>query len=73
MADIMSVQTKVLAKEKHIDDLINMAVDYFVCERNKRRKIMLEQTEKEHNGEMLNYDKDDLEREYLDYVKELTL
>ena len=69
----MSVRAKVLAKEKHIDDHINMAVDHFVCERNKRRKIILEQTAKEQNGEMMNYDKESWEREYLDYMKELAL
>ena len=26
---------------------------------------------KEHNGEKLNYDKDDCEREYLEYVKQI--
>ena len=63
LADVVSVQAKVLAKKKRMDDPISMAVDYFVCEWNKRRKIMLEQTEKEQNDEILNYDKDDWERE----------
>ena len=44
-----------------------------MCEWNKRRKIMLEQTVKEQNGEMLHYEKESWEREYLDYVKELAL
>ena len=42
-----------------------------VCERNKRYKTMLDQTEKESNGEKLNYDKDDCEREYLEYMKQI--
>ena len=72
LVDVVTVRAKVLAKEKRIDDQINIAVDYFVCERNKRRKIMLEQTAKEQNGEMLHYEKESWEnREYLDYMKEL--
>ena len=60
-----------LAKEKRQDDQIRMAVDYFVTERNKRRKIMVDQTKKEESGEMLSYEKEEWEKEYLNYVNKI--
>ena len=51
-----------------MDDQIKMAVDYFIVKRNKRRRVMVEQTEKELNGEMVNCELEDWEQQYLDYV-----
>ena len=51
-----------------MDDQIKMAVDYFIVKCNKRRRVMVEQTEKELNGEMVNCELEDWEQQYLDYV-----
>ena len=51
-----------------MDDQIKMAVDYFTVKRSKRRRVMVEQTEKELNDEMVNCELEDWEQQYLDYV-----
>ena len=68
LADIKSVRAKILDKEKKTDEHIKMAVDYFIVERNKRRRIMIDQTEKELSGEMIDCNLEDWEQKYLDYL-----
>ena len=68
LADIKSVRAKILDKEKKTDEHIKMAVDYFIVERNKRRRIMIDQTEKELSGQMIDCNLEDWERRYLDYL-----
>ena len=48
-----------------------MAVNCFNVESDERRKIMVEQTEKENSNAMLNYKNNDWEVYHLVYKKEL--
>ena len=68
LVDIKSVRAKVLAKERRVDAQIQMAVDYFIVERKKRRRVMIDQTEKELRGDMVDCDLEDWEQKYLDYI-----
>ena len=68
LVDIKSVRTKVLAKEKRVDAQIKMAVNYFIVERKKRRRVMIDQTKKELRGDMVDCNLEDWEQKYLDYI-----
>ena len=67
---VITDRGKQIQKEQQEKVYIRMAVNYSIVESEKRCKIIIEQTEKEISGNMLNYKKDDWEVDYLVYKKE---
>ena len=71
LSDVTTERKKQIEKEQQEEVRIRMAVNYFISESEKRRKVMNEQIEKEISGTMLSCQKDDWELDYLEYKKEM--
>lgn len=71
LINIKSVRDAERMKEKNKVGEIYESVAYFTQERNKRRRILLEQTEKEKSGALFERELDDWEKDHMDYVNML--
>jgi len=64
LKNVKQMREKEIEKERKADEYILLARTYFIQERNKRRKIMIEQTRLEKSGELNRRERDDWEIEY---------
>ena len=69
--DIKRIRIEEKRKEKRKIDLVLASVEFFKQERNKRRKIMLEQKEQEKSGDIFRRPMMDWENEYVEYTNEI--
>jgi len=72
LLDIKRIRIEEKRKEKRKIDLVLASVASFKQERNKRRKIMLEQKEQEKSGDIFKRPMMDWENEYIEYSNEIS-